>query len=243
MNFSLILSAIILSVGLVGAGYWGEQAVVLAKKEDRFVTVKGLATKDVTANLGTWEIDYQEVGNDLNLLSDQLARDQSITIDFLLKNGFTKDEISLRPTKVTDQLANGYNPPSPQLTNNRYIIAGGVSIRSANVNQIQAVSQMGGDLIKLGVPLSANTPDPSYFYTKLDSIRPEMLASATQSAKLVALQFANDSGSKLGTIRRANQGVFELRSRDSSGNNQNNETGSINKSVRLVTTIDYYLVR
>ncbi|HEV2613323.1 MAG TPA: SIMPL domain-containing protein [Gammaproteobacteria bacterium] len=251
MNFSLILSAIILSAGLIGAGYWGEQAVVQAKKADRFVTVKGLAEKNVKANLGVWEVDYQEVGNNLAQISTQLAQDQSTTMTFLLQNGFTKDEVSLRPTKVTDQLANSYNQANPQTQNNRYIIAGGIRIRSINVDQIQKVSQMTGDLIKQGVPLSFNSADyssdlttnPSYFYTQLDSIRPEMLASATQSAKLVAVQFANDSGSKLETIRRANQGVFELRSQDSSGTNSGNETGSINKTVRLVTTIDYYLVR
>jgi hypothetical protein len=163
----------------------------------------------------------------------------------------SQDEISLRPTKVTDQLANGYNQPNPQTQNNRYIIAGGVLIRSAHVDQIQKTSQMTGDLIKQGVPLSFNSGDyssglstnPSYFYTTLDSIRPDMLATSTQSAKLVAEQFAKDSNSQLGSIRRANQGVFELRSRDSSGSNPGNEASSINKTIRLVTTVDYYLVR
>jgi len=250
-NISMIFSAIILSLGLVSVGFFGEQAVVQAKKADRFVTVKGLAEKDVKANLGVWEIDYQEVGNNLAPISDQLAHDQSTTMDFLLKSGFTQAEISLRPTKVTDQLATGYNQNNAQAQSNRYIIAGGIRIRSTNVDQIQKVSQMTGDLIKQGVPLSFNSADyssdlstnPSYFYTTLDSIRPEMLATATQSAKLVAAQFAKDSDSKLGNIRRANQGVFELRSRDSSGNNSGNEASSINKTVRLVTTIDYYLAK
>lgn len=249
MNISMILSAILLSLGLIGASICVEQAVVQAKKADRFVTVKGLATQDVKANLGVWEIDYQEVGNDLSTLSDQLTKDQTTTMDFLLKNGFKTDEISLRPTKVTDQLANAYNQPNTQTQSNRYIIAGGIRVRSANVDLIQKASQNTGDLIKQGVPLSFNSSDyssdlstnPSYFYTQLDNIRPEMLASATQSAKLVAVQFANDSNSHLGMIRRANQGVFELRARDSSGNNPGNEASAINKTVRLVTTIDYYL--
>jgi hypothetical protein len=251
MNISMILSAVILSLGLVGAGFYTEQSIVQLKKADRFVTVKGLATKDVKANLGVWEIDYQEVGNDLSTLSDQLTKDQTTTMDFLLKNGFKTDEISLRPTKVTDQLANSYNQPNAQTQTNRYIIAGGIRVRSSNVDLIQKTSQNTGDLIKQGVPLSFNSADyssdlstnPSYFYTQIDSIRPEMLAAATQSAKLVAVQFANDSDSHLGTIRRANQGVFELRSQDSSGNNAGNEASSINKTVRLVTTIDYYLIR
>lgn len=251
-NLSLILSATLLSLGLATAGFWAEQAVIQAKKADRYVTVKGLAEKDIKSDLGVWEINYQEVGNNLSEISQQLNRDQATTLEFLTKNGFTAAETSLKPTKVTDQLASGYNQPNPQTQNNRYIIMGGIRIRSNQVDLIQTTSQNTGDLIKQGVPLSFNSSDysselatnPSYFYTQLDSVRPEMLAQATQSAKLVAAQFAKDSNSQLGEIRRANQGVFELRSRDSSGSNSGGlETGSINKTVRLVTTIDYYLAR
>ena len=242
LTVSHIVSALILALGLIAASLIGKQAVIQAKNAERFVTVKGLASKEVRANLGAWGIEYQEVGNNLAQLNTQLAQDQQTALAFLMKNGFTQNEISLKSTKLVDQLANNNQPAMPNNTgtNNRYILSGGFYIRSTKVDQIKKVSQMTGELIKEGVPLSFGyTSDPQYFYTALDSIRPEMLSAATQSAKLVAIQFARDSNSQLGTIRRANQGVFELRSRDSS--NSDNVNSSIDQTVRLVTTIDFYL--
>jgi hypothetical protein len=64
-----------------------------------------------------------------------------------------------------------------------------------------------------------------------------MLAEATQSARVVAEQFAKDSHTHLGSIRRANQGQFQLNSRDGNAN----EAGSVDKKIRLVSSIDYYL--
>jgi hypothetical protein len=71
-----------------------------------------------------------------------------------------------------------------------------------------------------------------------------MLADATRSARAVAAQFAADFASGLGAIRRASQGVFEISGRDSSGDSAaGDEQGSLEKKVRIVSTIDYYLPR
>lgn len=253
-SFSILGAALLgISIGLgtLGSGFFIGKAVYKARMADNFVTVKGIAEREVKADLAAWEIDYREVGNDLVAANAQLERDQQMAISFLQKNGFTAEEIEARPTKVNDLLANPYNSSSsPQKY--RYIVTAGVRVRSTKVDLIQKVSQMTNELIKQGVPLSFESgdynsdlmPNPSYYYTQLDKIRPAMLAEATQSARVVALQFAKDSNSVLGEIRRASQGLFQITSRDSSndGNQGNsNPASSINKKVRLVTTIDYFL--
>lgn len=88
--------------------------------------------------------------------------------------------------------------------------------------------------------------NPAFFFTQLNSIRPSMIADATRSARAVAVQFAVDSGSKLGAIRKASQGVFEIKARDATETQNeyeaaNQEKASIQKKVRLVATIDYFL--
>lgn len=255
-----MLSLLILTLGLGGgiatAGYFVEQAIIQAKATDRYVTVKGLSQRQVKADLGIWEIDYREVGNNLTDVTARLDQDQQTVISFLTKNGFTTDELEIRPAKVNDLLANPYNNPPDQAKDNRYIVTGGIRIRSTKVDQIQRSSQLTSELIRNGVPLSFDTsdyatdlsPNPSYLFTQLDAIRPDMMAEATKSARLVAEQFAKDSNSQLGGIRRASQGVFQITSRDASdasdGNNGGgamSEANAIYKKIRLVTTIDYYL--
>lgn len=246
-----LLSAFILSIGIFGAGYTIGKSLYLIKKMNRSVTVKGLAEQDVKSDLGIWEISYREVGNDLQQLDQRLQHDQELVIAFLKQQGFSDDEINRTPLKVEDRLANIYNQSNNQNVNEqRYVVTAGTRIRSNKVDLIQKTLQLTDRLLQQGVPLafdvSSLSPNPSYYYMQLDSVRPQMLAEATKSARTIAEQFAKDSQSKIVGIQHASQGVFQIMGRDTStmsadwSSNQN-ALGSIDKKVRLVTTIDYLL--
>jgi len=66
-----------------------------------------------------------------------------------------------------------------------------------------------------------------------------MIAEATRRARLAAEQFAQDSGSTVGKIRKAHQGMFVIQPRDPVPGIM--ESGQLNKTVRVVSTIEYYL--
>jgi hypothetical protein len=77
-----------------------------------------------------------------------------------------------------------------------------------------------------------------------------MITEATRNARASADRFAADSGSKVGSIRQANQGVFSILPADQAGDaGEGGEGGyaqyggdtSIMKTVRVVTTVQYYL--
>jgi hypothetical protein len=67
-----------------------------------------------------------------------------------------------------------------------------------------------------------------------------MIQEATARARESAEQFARDSKSDIGGIRRANQGVFEILPRDKAPMLQQDK--QIDKTVRVVATLDYALV-
>jgi hypothetical protein len=80
-----------------------------------------------------------------------------------------------------------------------------------------------------------------------------MITEATKNARASADRFAADSGSEVGSIRSANQGVFSISAADAGSGGVPGEEGgggggaspdaSIMKKVRVVATVDYYLVR
>ena len=88
-------------------------------------------------------------------------------------------------------------------------------------------------------PNGGTTGYPEYVYTKLNDIKPGMIAEATKSARESATQFAGDSGTNVGGIKDAYQGIFEILPRDS--NNGYQERGERFKTVRVVSTIRFYL--
>lgn len=248
---TMFLSAIILSVGIFGAGFCIGKAVYLSKFLNRHITVKGLTERDVKSDLGIWEIDYREIGGTLTELNQRIQHDQTQVIAFLKQQGFTDQEIAAQPVKLEDKLANAYANNNNNITpDQRYIVTSGIRIRSNRVAIIQQSTQAASALLQQGVPLAFDvnlvSPNPSYYFTGLDTIRPSMMADATRSARSVAEQFAQDSGTVLGGIQTASQGVFQIMSRDTSTmsadwNNNDSALGSIDKKVRLVTTVDYRL--
>ena len=72
-----------------------------------------------------------------------------------------------------------------------------------------------------------------FIFSKLNSIKPEMIQEATTKAREVAQKFAEDSNSELGKIKRAYQGQFSIFPRD-----KNNPHI---KKIRVVSTVEYYL--
>lgn len=109
-------------------------------------------------------------------------------------------------------------------------------VRTTDVDRVQTTTRNLNDLVRQGVVLQ-DFNGPSYIFTKLNDVRPAMIAEATAAARSGAEQFAKDSGAPLGPIKTAGQGSFEILSRDGTGD----EAGTPNKKVRVVTTISYRL--
>ncbi|MDI1294782.1 MAG: SIMPL domain-containing protein, partial [bacterium] len=78
-----------------------------------------------------------------------------------------------------------------------------------------------------------------YSFTKLNALKPPMVAAATRDARGAAEQFAQDSGSSVGGIKSATQGYFSIEPRDGEGSEGASDTPF--KKVRVVTTVDFYL--
>lgn len=250
-NTTYLVYAVIFAIAIIFAGSKIGKGLQFLKTMTPTMTVKGIAERDVISDLAIWEINYREIGNDLPTLDAQIQRDYENTVKFLKQQGFRAEEIERSSFKIEDRLANLYLQNQQNAGNtSRYIVTAGVRIRSTNVNLVRKTAQTIDQLLQQGVPVAFDAslvnPNPSYYFTKLDDIRPQMMSEATKSAFLVAKQFAHDSYSKLDGIQRANQGIFQIMSRDTSTlsndwNNNQSALGSIEKKVRLVSTIDYRL--
>jgi hypothetical protein len=118
-----------------------------------------------------------------------------------------------------------------------------VVVRSEAPRLVEAASQDIGPLVAGGVVLISGLEygpgAPTFLYRGLNDVKPEMIAEATARAREAAVEFARDSGAELGGIRRANQGVFEILPRDPAPGVM--EQNRIEKTVRVVSTVEYFL--
>jgi uncharacterized protein len=179
-------AAIVLALGLaIGGGLigWG---FARGRSTDRYVEVKGLAEREVAADLALWPLRFAASANDLAAAQAQITRSTEL---------------------------------------------------------VRAASQRVSELVSAGVVLSQGGEyglgGPPFVFTRLNDLKPAMIAEATANARAAADQFARDSGSGLGGIRQANQGVFVILARDQAPGV--NEGSQLQKIVRVVSTIQYFL--
>ncbi|HWP65055.1 MAG TPA: SIMPL domain-containing protein [Candidatus Limnocylindria bacterium] len=233
-----LVSALVVAVGLVLAGKFVGDGFRAGRQSDRYVSVKGIAEREVKADLVLWPLRFVVTGNDLAAVQAKSRADADAVRRFLTGAGVPAEAIEVQGVEVTDVLANAYRSGP---VDTRFIVAQTLLVRSTDVDRIAGVSQRVGELVDAGVVLSSEGGGgPYYLFTKLNDVKPAMIAEATKRAREGAEQFAADSGSRVGGIRRASQGLFQILPRDDTPGTS--EQRQINKTVRVVSTVDYLLV-
>lgn len=237
-NNSLSSSAILgipLALGIILAGYFISDALYKIRASERYVTVKGLAERNVEADLVIWPLSFSETSNELSELQNNINSKRRIIREFLLAIGFNDSEISELPPQITDFKAEKYIQNKVK-REYRYMAQTTVTLRSRNVSLAKQAMERAGELVSKGIVLVAqsfNMPT-QYLFTSLNKVKPDMIAEATQNARKAAEQFAKDSGSIVGNIKKARQGLFSIKDRDRSSPDH--------KKIRVVTTVEYYLM-
>jgi len=241
---AMIIAAIAFAVGIIGSATVLGEAWRDAKKVDRYVTVRGVSEKDVKADLAVWPIRVRVAGNELVEANKSADEARKKVLSFLSDNGIQPEDVAGQNQRVEDRQAKDFDQGKAAF---RYVVEYTILVRTTEVDKVQKISQMTDKLASAGVVLSSqgnwDHSGPQFMFTQLNSIKPSMMASATKSAREVATQFAEDSGSNLRSIRRASQGLFSINDRDRTIGGEGNGPGTtdINKKVRVVVTIDYYL--
>lgn len=245
----LALLGLLLALGFVFGGWVLGTQIKATRLGDRFVTVRGLAERTVKSDLAIWPIEYKEAGDNLSSLYSKTEADRKVILQFLDQQGIKSSEIELGIVHVVDTQANEYG--GSNRAPYRYIVEQQVTVMTSRVDQIAAAAQKTMYLLQQGIVLSSNQSQGlAYKFTGLNSIKPDMITEATRNARSAADRFASDSGSTVGSIRQANQGIFTILPANSGGDTgESNQAGeflsnadsSLMKTVRVVTSVQYYV--
>lgn len=247
----LIPSAVLgtlLAFGLIAGGLLLGTRLRDFKRADRYVEVKGLVERVVRSDSATWPISFTEAGESLPAVFAASEKDKAAVLGFLSARGFGAANLTLGSVSVSDRSTNQYNGNSK---GPRFIVQQTITVQSEHVDQVAAANAQTTELIRSGVIISSGQGQNSgvtYKFNGLNALKPDMITEATRNARASADRFAADSGSSVGSIRSANQGVFSITAANAGsgtgedGPEEQQTQSSILKKVRVVSTIDYYLV-
>ena len=223
-----IASTLILSKGLLQ----------IKKFSSEVITVTGSAEKKIVSDYIVWKAEFSRRAPELKTAYTLLQDDLKKVKEYLTAKGVKDDEliISQVETKVLYK-KNEKGNDTNQIEG--YLLSQGIEVKSYDVQKIDNVSRQSTELIMQGIEFISQAPE--YFYTKIAELKIEMLAKATEDAKQRAISMANSTGNKIGAIRSAKMGVFQITpvtSTDVSWYGEN-DTSSLEKKVMAVVTASF----
>lgn len=232
---TILIAALVLLLPLIG-GSLVRDGLRDFQGKNRTVSVRGLAEKEVTADLAAWPFIISSTNNDLSAAQNELERQEKALRTYLSAAALDESDISVLRYEAQDLLAQQYRPEGVE--RGRYVLTKTLLLRSKNVDAVQKASQGMDALVKQGVALGGGS-QPAYLFTLLNDVKPAMIKEATHNAYEAAMQFAHDSGARVGGIVNASQGVFSIAGRDEI--DAVSADAQLHKKLRVVTSVTYRL--
>jgi hypothetical protein len=234
---AVLLGAVaIFAIGLTTSGYVLGDGLRRAKMAERTVTVRGLSEHNVTADLATWTISFSHQGTELGPVQSSVDHQARSVRAFFERAAFRPEDISDSDVSVSRE-----SPREGETGPDKLTVRRSIQLRTNEVMKARSAYARQAELLRDGVELSGS--NVSYTFTRLNDLKPQMIAEANQNARRSAEQFAHDSGAAVGRIKTASQGYFSIGARDGEECDDCGSSGGNSpfQKVRVVTTIDYDL--
>ncbi len=211
-------------------------------KTTETITVTGLAEKDFVSDQIVWTGDYSRKTMDLKSAYARLKEDESTIRNYLKGKGVTESEMVFSAVSIDKEFSSRYDE-NGRITGSEftgYNLKQKVTVESKDIEKVEKISREVTELIESGIEF--NSSSPSYYYSKLSELKIDLLAKASADAKQRAETIAKNSGSRLGSIKKANMGVFQITGQNSDEDYSYGgafNTSSKNKTASITIKIDY----
>ena len=241
-NSQIIILGVCIALATIAASVIFSKALVKIKKfSTEVINVTGSAERKIKSDYIVWKTTFSRRDIQMTAAFQKLQEDLKTVKNYLISKGINEKEMII--SQVETEILYKKNEKGNNTNEiEAYRLSQNIEIRSYEVDKIADISRGSTELINQGIELISNPPE--YLYTKLPELKLEMLSEATQNAKKRAEQMAAATGNKIGFMRSARMGVFQITptsSVDVSDWGQN-DTTSLEKKVMAVVKVDFAIV-
>ena len=209
------VSAIVFALAIVIASIVLGNAVINRNKTNGSISVTGLGQTNFTSDLIVWEAKFSQVNRDLKQAYSDLKKDKETISDYLKSKGLSDDVIVFNAVETDKEFKQNYSVNGKYLGQEfiGYTLSQTVQINSKDVEKVEKISREVTELLNKGIQLYSLAP--RYYYTKLEDLKIEMVAQATDNAHVRAKSIAENSGAQLGELSLAQMGIFQITGQNS----------------------------
>lgn len=231
---------IALAIGLIFSAHLVTQTLERLKSSDRTVDVKGYAERKITADYAVWQVNVIARGKEIASCFAAMENYKQAVAKFFGDEQIPADQMTLRPIQKDTVMKIDEKGFRTEIVDS-FVLTQTFEVKSRDV---QKISQLATKISTLGERgLEVDSLQPSFLCDrdKLEKIKVEILAEATKSAKERADQFVVTSGTTLGRLVSARQGVFQVTTEHATDVSDSGtyDTSSIDKVVKIVVTLAY----
>lgn len=222
-----IALAIVIGMSLLANAY------VKRGKITESINVKGMGSEDFVSDLIVWRASFSKKSLDMKEAYASLNQDRTKIKKYLTSKGIKESEVVFQAIDIRKDYSYEYDAYGGQRAQvfQGYVLDQQFKIESENVNKVEELSRTASELIDMGMELVSFAPE--YYYTKLAELKIKMIESATLDAKKRATTIAENGGGKLGALKNADLGVFQITGQNSS--EDYSWGGSFNTSAKKKT--------
>lgn len=235
----IIILGVCIAVAVLGASLIIAKAfMAVVKFKEQVITVTGSAQRQIKSDKIVWRASFSRGERDLPTAYQKIQEDLNKVRKYLLAQAVTEKEIVLQQI-ITSKVFQKTKEGKETNEIDYFVLTQPIEVSSNQVDKLTTVSRGATELINQNVAFESGAPE--YYYTKLDELKIEMLALATNNAKQRAQNMVKATGNKIGFIRSARMGVFQItpvNSTEVSDYGQNDST-SLDKKVTAVVNASF----
>jgi uncharacterized protein len=195
-----IIVASIVSIAIIISCFIGVKGLAEFKSKKYDIDIKGYTKHQIVSDLIVWSGFFDVESDNLKNGYNILEVDKEKVRKYLVGKGFTEDDLIFSSISISEIHAlNEYGSYTNEIVG--YNLAQTVTISSEEIDKVTEISRNATELLNEGVQFQSYAPE--YHYTKLEDLKVNMLAEATQDATKRAKLIAENAGSKLGKLTNA----------------------------------------
>jgi uncharacterized protein len=235
-----IAAAAVLALGLVVAAWIARDAAKQFVDAKATIAVTGSAKRQIRADRAVWRGAYNAQAARIEDAFAGLEASRKIVVAYLATQGFADTSVvvsQVQTQALFERAPNGM--PTERVEGYRLVQT--VEVRSSDVNRIDELSRRATDLLRQGVRFESYPPE--FLVTTLPDLKKEMLAAATRDARERAEEMAKNAGSRIGRLRAARMGVFQVTRAYSTEVSDYgvNDTSALEKDITAVVSVSFEL--
>ena len=241
-NSQIIILGLCIALATIASSVIISKGMMKIKKfSTEVIGVTGSSERKITSDYITWSSEFSRRDLDMTVAFKQLQEDLKTVKEYLMTSGIKESEITVNQVDITTLYKKTERNEETNIIEG-YRLTQGIKVKSEDVQKITDISRRSTELINQGIKLVSESP--SYFYMKLPELKHEMLQEATLDAKKRAERIASATDNKIGVIRSAKMGVFQITPINSFEVSDwgENDTTSFEKRAHAVVKADFSIV-